>query len=430
MPTTNVLVPEGKIAVAFSGGSDSLALLWRLHTHASVTALYVNHHIRPEAELEKELELNATNCRRLGVPLIVLDVDPKELKELKGRMGMEGAARTLRYRLLFAWCREHHACLVVAHTKDDQRENVLFRMLLGASAGHLAIAGERVVEGVRLVRPLLDSTHEELRSDLQNQQLVWSEDSTNTDQEIARNYLRHVMLPALVESYPELPALLDALAVFSQRLRRFIDSQIVSVDPTRPLSRGVFLALPGIARDELLYRFLCSVGRVPLPFITRIRTLVEGSEPRWRERLGNLSVWFDDGLMHVEDISYIHEFCYSGHCLTQGGVLSIPGVGTLHVRPQREGDPERWIRIDPNALADPVLRSAREGDRIELFGKQVGIAHLASGWKRKKPMAAIPLLEDRGGIIAVFGSAIGARDRIATACKSLAPQNLFVYYWD
>ena len=430
MPTTDVLIPEGGIAVAFSGGSDSLALLYRLHARASVTALYVNHHIRPEAELEKELDLNAANCRRLGVPLVVLDVDPKELEELKGKLGMEGAARTLRYRLLLAWCREHHASLAVAHNKDDQRENVMFRMLSGASASHLAIAGERVVDEVHIVRPLLGLTHEELRKELRSQHLVWSEDSTNTDQGIARNYLRHVLLPAFVGSYPELPSLLDALAVFSQKLRRFIDFRIASIDSSCPLSRDAFLALPGIARDELLYRFLCSVGRVPLPYITRIRTLLEGSEARWRERLGNLSIWFDDGLMHVEEVGSVQEFCYSGHCLTRGGVLSIPALGTLHVRPQQEGDPERWIRIDPTVLADPVLRSAREGDRIELFGKQVGIAHLASGWKRKKPMASIPLLEDRGRIVAVFGSAIGGRDRIATACKSLARRNLFVYYWD
>ena len=187
MLTTVVPVPEGKIAVAFSGGSDSLALLWGLHARGEVTALYVNHHIRPEAELERELGLNTANCRRLGVPLVVLDVDPEELEELKGKMGMEGAARTLRYRLLFAWCREHHASLAVAHTKDDQRENVVFRMLLGASASHLAIAGERVVDGVLVFRPLLGSTHEELRGELRARHLFWSEDSTNADQGIARN---------------------------------------------------------------------------------------------------------------------------------------------------------------------------------------------------------------------------------------------------
>lgn len=430
MLTTVVPVPEGKIAVAFSGGSDSLALLWGLHTRGEVTALYVNHHIRPEAELERELGLNTANCRRLGVPLVVLDVDPEELEELKGKMGMEGAARTLRYRLLFAWCREHHASLAVAHTKDDQRENVVFRMLLGASASHLAIAGERVVDGVLVFRPLLGSTHEELRGELRARHLFWSEDSTNADQGIARNQLRHVLLPALVERYPELPALLDTLAAFSRMLRHFIDSRIAPIDSTCPLPRDVFLALPGIARDELLYRFLSRAGRVPLSFITRIRTLLEGGGTRWRERLGTCSIWFDAGLMHVEEMSPVQEFCYWGHCLTKGGTLSLPSLGTFHARPQQEGDPKQWIRIDPSVLANPVLRSAREGDRIELFGKQVGIAHLASGWKLKKPVTSIPLLEDRGGIVAVFGSAIGGRDRIATACKSLARRNLFVYYWD
>lgn len=304
------------------------------------------------------------------------------------------------------------------------------RMLSGAAISHLAIAFERTEDGLRMFRPLLPYSHEELCAMLRGEGLVWSEDSTNTDEKIARNQMRHSLLPALCARYAELPELLDAVARFSQMLRAFIEKRIAGFNPALPLERNEFLALVPLARDELLYRYLGRGGRVPFRWVCRIRLLLEQGPSSWEERFGSQRVWCDDGLMHVGEIPKLQSFCYWGDCLRQGGVVSIPSLGCLHVRPWHEGDPEAWIRLDPQKLKRPVLRNAREGDRIELAGKMTGISHLVSGWKLQRPYATVPLLEDQGGIVAVFGSAVGGRDRIASPCKSLAPRNLFVYYWD
>ncbi len=417
------------IAVAFSGGSDSLALLLKVHSHANVTALYVNHHLRPEQELSTEIALNKSNCQRLGVPLEILDLDTIRLRELSRMMGMEGAARTLRYELLLSWCALHGATLLVAHTKDDQRENVLLRMLEGSPVNHLAIAPTREVKGIPLFRPLVGSTHEELRLLLRREGFVWSEDSTNTDCAIKRNHVRHELLPSLASMYPELGQLLDEIASFSLRLRTFIEGELAGVDVTKPLSRTRFLSLVPFARNEMIYRYLGCKDRVSSRFVDHIRSLLEGGSSCWSEQYGPISLHFEQGELSCSKTCEPVHFCYDGPVLTEGGTVSIAHFGTLLVRRERKGDDPKWIRLDPDSLSCPIVRSACEGDRIELEGRMVSVAHILSGWKIHRPLSEIAVLEDRGGIVALFGSRAGGRERISTARKSLAPRNLFVYYW-
>ncbi|HNZ95195.1 MAG TPA: ATP-binding protein [Sphaerochaeta sp.] len=96
---------EGRIAVAFSCGADSLALLvgvCEVRDPEDIVALYVNHRLRPEEELEAELVLNRKNAERLGVVFDVLDLGPGAVEDLakERKKGVEEAARTLRYQLL------------------------------------------------------------------------------------------------------------------------------------------------------------------------------------------------------------------------------------------------------------------------------------------------------------------------------------------
>ena len=92
---------DGDLVLAFSGGSDSLALLSLLPPERT-TAVYVNHNIRGQAELEREIELNRRNAERFFIPFKVLTVERGKVEELArgGRMGIEAAARRLRYSLL------------------------------------------------------------------------------------------------------------------------------------------------------------------------------------------------------------------------------------------------------------------------------------------------------------------------------------------
>lgn len=427
MPTTAAIERlQGKLVVAFSGGADSLALLTlvsKAHP-GSVTALYVNHHLRPEEELERELSLNAANCRKLGVPLVARDVDASSLGALRRRMGTEAAARTLRYRILLSYCKEHRSSLLVAHTREDQMENVLMRSLHLAPASHLAMARTLVMEGVSVIRPVLDWSHEQLKAVLEKNGLSWSEDSTNADDRIERNRIRHQLLPSL----PDKGEGLLLMADFSLLLRREID-RLLKGKARLPLSRATFLGLPSFARQELLYRSLEGGSRLSRSLIERLCALLASTKPSFHVSTEGLSLSFHDGVLTMEETREESGYCYGGKILREGGTIELSSGIAFHVEADDGSFPSSLIRLDPGLLDGALLRSPLPGDRIKLAEGERTLSGLFSSWKLDPGLRyLVPVLEDRRGIAAVFASCFGGRDRLAARCKSLAPTSLFVYY--
>ena len=152
------LAPPGRIALAVSGGPDSLALLL-LGAAAcdDVVVATVDHGLRREAA--GEARMVAGLCRRLGVPHETLPV------EVAGDGGPQAAARDARYAALEGWAIAAGAgALATAHHVDDQAETVLLRMARGAGVAGLAGVRplRRLASGLALVRPLLGWRRAEL----------------------------------------------------------------------------------------------------------------------------------------------------------------------------------------------------------------------------------------------------------------------------
>lgn len=184
--------PRPDIAVAVSGGSDSLALLLLLRDWVSargghLTALSVDHGLRPESVQE---------CRQVGAIVAKLNrmpggdtasgVSPIEHRTLvwqgdKPATGLMAAAREARYRLLCDWCRAHDILhLALAHHADDLAETVLMRAHHGSGpAGLAGMAAIRPLAGIRLLRPLLAVRKQDLIACLKAAGLDWTEDPSN-----------------------------------------------------------------------------------------------------------------------------------------------------------------------------------------------------------------------------------------------------------
>jgi tRNA(Ile)-lysidine synthase len=197
------------VLAAVSGGADSMALLRalveakrRAGGAGHVLAGHVNHQLRSAASDADERWL-CQQCRELGVRLEVRREDAATLAAAEGD-GLEAAARSARYRLLTEMAERAGARFVVtAHTRDDQAETVLFRLLRGA--GLRGLAGMRrfrkLSPGVVLARPLLDETRAELEAYLHGLGQPWREDASNANIEFARNRLRHELLPYVREHF-------------------------------------------------------------------------------------------------------------------------------------------------------------------------------------------------------------------------------------
>jgi len=176
---------ERRIAVAVSGGADSMALALLLAGWGRPAAMVVDHGLRPESGVEAAL--TAARLADLGVAARVLPVTG-----LARGPALAERARTARYAILTAACRDAGlADLLLAHHAQDQAETLLLRQAAGS--GPFGLAGMAPVthgEAVRLLRPLLPVMPARLRATLRCAGASWIEDPTNTDPATLRARLR------------------------------------------------------------------------------------------------------------------------------------------------------------------------------------------------------------------------------------------------
>jgi tRNA(Ile)-lysidine synthase len=189
------------VLVAVSGGADSTALLVALCSIAHeqrwvVHAAHLDHRLRGH-ESDADAAFVAELCARLGVPLRVARWDTTARMRTRGLTG-ENGLRLLRREFLSRAARAVRADFVAtAHTADDQLETLLLRLLRGT--GLRGLGGMRPRTG-RWIRPLLHATRAEIVADLRAAGQSWREDRSNDSRTIARNRVRHDVIPALVEA--------------------------------------------------------------------------------------------------------------------------------------------------------------------------------------------------------------------------------------
>ena len=178
------------VAVAVSGGADSMVLLamahdWAGETGASLTALTVDHCLRPESRAEAVQV--AEWCRSRGIAHETLIWDGE-----KPDKGIQAAARAARYALLEDWCRARaHTELLVAHSQNDQAETFLMRMSRGSGIdGLAAMPLVSLRDGVRLIRPLLTVPRSRIEATVAVRSLKPVSDPSNLDRRYARVRMR------------------------------------------------------------------------------------------------------------------------------------------------------------------------------------------------------------------------------------------------
>jgi tRNA(Ile)-lysidine synthase len=184
-----------RLAVAWSGGADSTALLLALKAAGyQVSAWHVDHAWRENSA--KQAEALAESALAWGVPYVSCRLQPHTSSNL------EAAARHARYRQFEIWAEEHgidHLCL--GHQLDDQAETVCMRLLQGAGPGGCrGISRERQQGRLRIVRPLLHIPACELRQALAHIGVSWLEDPSNQDTRFRRNFVRHRLFHAMREA--------------------------------------------------------------------------------------------------------------------------------------------------------------------------------------------------------------------------------------
>ena len=187
------LEADAPLAVALSGGADSVALLHILTSEGQgrVHALHVHHGIRG-AEADRDEQFCRLLCDRLGVPLCVVHTDVPALAREKG-LGLESAARLARYDAFSAFLREQELpLLVTAHHADDQLETMLQHLMRGSGLrGLCGIPAYRALAHGAVARPLLQVTKAQILAYCEENGLEFVQDSTNDEPCCPRN--RHML---------------------------------------------------------------------------------------------------------------------------------------------------------------------------------------------------------------------------------------------
>jgi tRNA(Ile)-lysidine synthase len=193
--------PGSRLMVAYSGGVDSRVLLHALcalrESHGFVVhAVHVDHGLQDSSDAwARHCE---AVCRALDVPLTVERIDVLH----RERDGLEAAARRARYAC-FARHLAAESVLLTAHHRDDQAETLLLQLVRGAGLPGLAsMFAVAPFACTRLVRPLLGFSRAQLLAYAKEAVLEWIEDTSNADERLARNYMRHRILPALERRWP------------------------------------------------------------------------------------------------------------------------------------------------------------------------------------------------------------------------------------
>jgi len=226
------------VAVAVSGGADSLALLHALRALAGprgwrLAVVTVDHGLRPGSAADAAFV--ADHAKALGLPARVRTLAPADLSQHR-QAGPEGAARAARYGALWP-AADELGCrwLATGHTLDDQAETVLLQLLRGAGPDGLA---GMAVRGGRLLRPLLGVRRAETRACCTAIGLEWREDPTNAGDGPLRNRVRQRLLPLLEELRPGATRALARTAALAADERDWLD-QLVADALAATLAGGV-----------------------------------------------------------------------------------------------------------------------------------------------------------------------------------------------
>lgn len=385
-----LLSPGDKVIAAVSGGADSVAMLFALYLlrdelGITLEAAHFNHHLRG-AESDRDEAFVTDFCGRYDIPLHL-----GSGRIVPGKKGLEAAARDARY----AFLRRLPGKVATAHTADDNAETVLMRLIRGT--GLKGLGAIAPVSG-NVIRPMLTVTRDDVEAFLEEYALPHVEDSSNGTDDFLRNRIRHGILPLMRAENPRIGENLSAMALLLRQDEACLQAMIPE-EQVPDVSR--LKAMEPALRRRALERFLKAQGvREPeqIHILQAEQLLYHWNPSAAMQFPGGVTIGRQyDRLVRLECAPELPE--------TR---LSVPGETCIggkrfvsEYATDLEEQPDSVLVCPVGAL---TVRSRRSGDIMRLPGGTRSLKKMYID--RKIPAsqrAAVPVLADDRGVLAVFG---------------------------
>lgn len=404
------------ITVALSGGADSMALLYVLHSlkdelEIELSAAHLNHMIRGEEAFRDE-EFVKEQCEILGVPLYTERIDVPKIAAFK-KISTELAAREARYEFLK---RVSKGSVATAHTASDNLETIIYNLTRGtALKGLCGIPPKRD----RFIRPLILSTRAQIEEYCEQNNIPFVTDSTNLTDEYTRNNIRHNVIPVLKGINPsvEKAAIRTATALSED---------------------DAFL-------EELAQKFICdNAANGGLKVSNMPSSAVFKRAIKQFANMENSELSLDS--YHIGEIIKISE--KGGKTSLPLSMLAIVENGILRFLKEGETDLQKQFYVETQVKANDlfnngekinnlllnnlldcdkimgksVLRTRQSGDKIRLSGRNCTKTLTKLMSELNIPINErdkLPLIADDNGVIWIYGIGVAARCAVTKKTKQI-----------
>lgn len=226
----NLIQNGDKIVVGLSGGPDSISLINVLNEiknddtiklNFDLVVAHVNHNIREEAKEDEKFVVNY--CRQKGIEVYVLNIDI-EKKAKDEKIGTEEAGRNARYKFFEEILEKTKSNkIATAHTANDNAETVIMNMMRGS--GTSGLKGIRPIRDNKFIRPLIETTRDEIEKYCEEYNLNPRIDKTNFENDYTRNKVRNILIPLIKEEFnPNIIMTINRLSDIINEENEYLDN--------------------------------------------------------------------------------------------------------------------------------------------------------------------------------------------------------------
>ena len=424
--TYNLFNKGEKIAVATSGGKDSMCLLHFLHKNndkfgIEVLAINVDHQIRENSASDSKFVEDF--CKQNGITCYALKVDvPKFITENK--MTLEEGARVARYKLFDAMLEKGlFDKIAIAHHQSDQVETVLLNIFRGA--GLKGASGMNEISG-KYIRPLLNTSKTEILTYIKENNIQFVEDETNADVNYSRNFLRNEILPKLKERWKNIEANILNFSKICKQDDNYINKSIsfddiLIYDKTARIPLYKFASADSIQTRILKWTFekLGLSKDIEKRHLNILKKFASNGQNGTKLNLPNkltATLEYDELVLSVKQAKkeFVPKDFKLGKTIFDNFVVTIKKTNKFNV------DDENTHYIDVKKLpSDVKWRTRQNGDVFTKFGS--GEKKLKDYFIDKKIPASkrdnIPLLASGSEIYCVLGYEISDKVKIEQNSK-------------